>query len=393
MILCAYLLGFCGFCSRLNLKVCQFWATKGHFASCVTALFIKRPESVEKPTVRISQKIDKAFFAPLEDIEYSRLGIVIDENVHKFHYKRLKKYLPDHTVCKVKTGEHNKNIQNCERIWRYFYDRGFDRQALILVIGGGVTTDMGGYAAECWKRGLRYMLMPTTLLGMVDASVGGKFGVDFRDGKNLIGVFGEPMSIWMATDFLNTLTDRDFLAGYAEVLKHGLISDRIFWEKCSTKLPDKENFNEVEGLLWRSIELKQEVVDIDPLERGLRKILNFGHTIGHALESAYVKTANPLLHGEAVAIGMVLEARLSAEVSGLKRPDARMIEERIEKLGFPLWPEEKIQWDILEDFMMQDKKNKNGELRFTLLESIGNARVDVSVPVEKVQEVCKRLLA
>jgi 3-dehydroquinate synthase len=346
---------------------------------------------VEKPLVRIAQKIDKAFFEPLDELEYSRLGLVIDENVHHHHYKRLKKYLPDHTVFKVRAGEQHKNIATCEKIWRYFYDRGFDRQALVLVIGGGVTTDMGGYAAECWKRGLRYVLMPTTLLGMVDAAVGGKFGVDFRDGKNLIGLFGEPMAIWMATDFLNTLPERDLKAGYAEVLKHGLISDRIFWEKCSTKFPNIEKYEEVEGLLWRSIELKQEVVDIDPLERGLRKILNFGHTIGHALESLYLKTETPLLHGEAVAIGMVLEARLSAEHTGLKRTDARMIEERLEALGFELWPA-KVEWDTMEELLLQDKKAKSGELRFTLLENIGNARVDVPIPLDAVKDVCKRLL-
>ncbi|MCZ2102743.1 MAG: 3-dehydroquinate synthase, partial [Chitinophagales bacterium] len=243
----------------------------------------------------------------IQATSWSKIFVLVDENTEKYCLFHLLEQmdLPIH-VIKIPSGEQHKNLNTCQLVWQNLMAKGADRLSLLINLGGGVIGDLGGFCAGTYMRGIRFIQIPTTLLSQVDASVGGKLGVDFMERKNMIGLFGNPEAVFIFTDFLKTLPERELKSGYAEMLKHALIADKDAWNRLSKT--DVATINDWESTIYESVMIKQSIIQEDPLEAGKRKILNFGHTVGHAIESYWISREKPLLHGEAIAIGMVAEA-------------------------------------------------------------------------------------
>jgi 3-dehydroquinate synthase len=250
----------------------------------------------------------------LKENKYSNIFIIVDTNTNEFC---LPKFLPlletDLTIeiIEFEAGEINKNIETCIEVWKVLTELGADRKTLIINIGGGVVTDLGGFVASTFKRGVDFIHIPTTLLSMVDASVGGKNGVDLGNLKNQIGVINTPKMVLVDTNYLETVPQNEMRSGLAEMLKHGLIFDKAYWESfLDIKAID---FNQLDSLIYRSVEIKNIIVMQDPTEKNIRRSLNFGHTLGHAIEGYFLENENKttLLHGEAIAAGMILESYIS----------------------------------------------------------------------------------
>jgi len=238
---------------------------------------------------------------------YSKVAILVDENTKRNCLPKLPQ-LENSIIIEVTSGEINKSISSCNYIWEQLSEHNFDRDSLLINLGGGVIGDMGGFAASTYKRGIDFIQVPTTLLAMVDASVGGKLGVDFNGLKNQIGLFNNPESVLIFPEFLETLPENQLKSGYAEVVKHALISDNNLWEKIISVPFNEMNWGEI---IETSINIKNKIVLSDPYEKGERKKLNFGHTFGHAVESYYLEKGTPILHGEAVLMGILLEVEMS----------------------------------------------------------------------------------
>ncbi|MCB0465237.1 MAG: 3-dehydroquinate synthase, partial [Aequorivita sp.] len=271
-----------------------------------------------------------------------------------------------------------KNISTCLKVWETLSEKGADRNSLIINLGGGVVTDLGGFVASTFKRGLQFINIPTSLLAMVDASVGGKNGIDLGHIKNQIGVINLPEMVLIDTDFLNTLPAEQIASGLAEMLKHGIIHSNNYWERV--KNIAVSNKNEFETLIWDSIEIKKEIVAKDPLEKNLRKTLNYGHTLGHAIESYFLKSPDKknLLHGEAVAAGMVLATFISMETYGFPKETLFDISKTIFKY-FPKQSFDKKDIEAIINLLVFDKKNRNGQVLFVLMKDIGNYKIDCVV--------------
>ena len=335
-------------------------------------------------SVFIEPKPDVLFTEWLGNQQYDQIFILCDENTEALCYPELAKYIPEHTIITIPSGETFKTIHTCTAIWEELSNNLATRKSLLINLGGGVIGDMGGFAAATFKRGFDFIQMPTTLLSQVDASVGGKLGIDLQDLKNLIGVFKNPNAVFICTDFLQTLPKRQLRSGFAEVLKHGMIYNRQYWQQVSQI--DLDACSAWPDIIAQSVRIKSAVVERDPLEAGLRKILNFGHTIGHAIETLSLRNdEDPLLHGEAIAIGMICEAYLSANVSGLSQ-EALMEITNVLMRYFEHYDVSAISFTDLMDIMKQDKKNENQNIRFSLLESIGVCGYDVVVSEQQIQE-------
>jgi len=316
---------------------------------------------------------------------YSRILILTDRNTCIHCLPVLQAALPEfdgYDVIEVDPGEENKNIDFCVGIWKMMLDFGADRQSLMINLGGGVVTDMGGFTASTFKRGIDFIQVPTTLLSQVDASVGGKTGVDMDNVKNIIGTFAQPKAVFIASTFLQTLDRRQLVSGFAEVIKHGLIADRAFYEKVKGLDVETVSLEHIQ----HSVAIKNSVVTQDPLEKGIRKILNFGHTIGHALEGhSLANDRNPLLHGEAIAAGMICEAYLAHRINGLSE-DALEDVIRTFRVHFPDYTFSPDIYDGLLALMKNDKKNAGNQIGFALLSSIGQCSIDVFVEEELIRE-------
>lgn len=305
--------------------------------------------------------------------KYSRIGILVDENTHRFCLEPNKKKFPDHILIKILSGEIHKNIDTCQDIWRQLTEHNFDRHSLLIILGGGVLGDMGGFCAATYKRGIDFCIIPTTLLSQVDASVGGKLGVDFGPYKNHIGLFQQPVATLIAVDFLKTLHSRELRSGFAEIIKHCIISDKKMWQTIRKKSLSEQSWLK---LVNHSVSFKSSVVKKDPRESGLRKILNFGHTMGHAVEGYYLNTRGSLFHGEAVAAGMIMEASIAKEKKFLTTEDLKNITEYIFRIfGKIEVPEVRKLLPV----MRQDKKNKGNKILMALPKGIGKAVWDISV--------------
>ncbi|MFC3415061.1 3-dehydroquinate synthase [Algoriphagus hitonicola] len=270
-------------------------------------------------------------------------------------------------------------MKTCSEIWEKMTELALDRKALILNLGGGVLGDMGGFCASIYKRGIRFINMPTTLLSQVDASVGGKLGVDFQGFKNHLGVFNEPEVVLISSKFLRTLPKQELRSGFAEVIKHGLIQDRAYFDSLNFQNWDQNDWT---SLISHSVEIKKQVVQEDPKELGLRKILNFGHTLGHALETFYLNGPKHLLHGEAIAAGMICEAWLSAEKTGLAKKELFEIAEKLIQVYGKI-EIESSEWEAILELCLQDKKNEGKTILFSLLQSIGSCTYNIPVSREK----------
>lgn len=308
----------------------------------------------------------------------STVFVLVDENTLKYCYPLVIQYLPQHQVISIKSGEEHKVLETCTDIWNQLTKTNADRQTILINLGGGVIGDMGGFAAGCYKRGVRFINIPTTLLAMVDASVGAKTGIDFNGFKNQIGLFNQPLAVVVDTVFLKTLPERELLSGFAEVLKHYLISDKEQFEWVITNKPVLSNLNWAE-VVTRNIVIKSNIVKQDPTEQGIRKALNYGHTIGHAVESMFLNDEQQsLLHGEAVAIGLITEAFISGKVGLLNDVQLNEVAEVVlHYFKLPYLPQQ--QYAAIINLLKQDKKNEGGETKFTLLNPVGNYSINNSV--------------
>lgn len=321
----------------------------------------------------------KQFFA---DATFSKVAVLVDENTKQHCYPVVMDNLPEHLLIEIKSGEIHKNLDTCQHIWQQLTDASFDRKALLVNLGGGVIGDMGGFCAVTYKRGIDFINVPTTLLSAVDASVGGKLGIDFQGFKNHLGFFQDPKAVFIDPIFLNTLSGKELRSGFAEVIKHGLITDKDYFNQVGKKGCEQDNWHAV---IAHSVEIKNEVVKADPKEAGLRKILNFGHTIGHAIESFYLDSDNHLLHGEAIAIGMICEAHVSKKLLSLEVDQLNEISSTILAI-YPDLTIHKKDFTSIIKLMYQDKKNVNNFLNHSLLYEIGRASYDISVDEKDVMD-------
>lgn len=331
---------------------------------------------------------NKDFFADLcAKKDYSSIFVLVDTNTenHCLPYF-LSNYPLDQSieVISIDAGEENKHLQTCLGVWEALSELGADRNSLLINLGGGVVTDLGGFVASTFKRGIDFINIPTTLLSMVDASVGGKTGVDLGVLKNQVGVIINPQGVVVDPSFLATLPANEYRSGYAEMLKHGLIQDPSYWKRLSDF--SSINTEEIGQYIAHSVQIKQQVVLQDPFEKNLRKMLNFGHTLGHAIES-YFLTHNDkttLLHGEAIAIGMILEAYISKELFDLSADECDEIK-RVFNAIFPAVEFSNKDIVEIEKLLIFDKKNSHGKVRYALLNKIGEPQLDAEVDFELIR--------
>ncbi len=314
--------------------------------------------------------------------------VIADENTLEHCWPKVigrNERLNHAPIIQIESGEENKSVEVCMQVWLTLAEMKLTRNDVVINLGGGVVTDLGGFVASTFKRGVKFIQVPTSLLCMVDAAVGGKVGVDLQKMKNLVGNFATPELVVVDTEFLDTLSANQMRSGFAEVLKHGLILDKSYWtEACSASFTDIEH---IRSLVSRSIELKNEIVLEDFKESGNRKKLNFGHTIGHAIETYFLESDTPLLHGEAVAAGMLAESWLSTKLSGLTEGELEQISNYIRSVyTFPILSTNA--YENLIQLMKNDKKNRGDEINCTLLNSIGESSINHKV---EEQLICQAL--
>lgn len=314
----------------------------------------------------------------IDENKYSNIFILADSHSNEYCLTRFLPYLATDKrieIIEIESGETEKNIQTCVEIWSILTELGGDRKTLMINVGGGVITDIGGFVASTFKRGIDFIHIPTTLLAMVDASVGGKNGVDLGNLKNQIGVINVPQMVLIDTEYLTTLPQNEMRSGLAEMLKHGLIFDAIYWAKF--KDLSSIDFADFDALIYRSIEIKNEIVMQDPTENGIRKALNFGHTLGHAIESYFLENENKktLLHGEAIAAGMILESYISWQKKLISAAEYIEIKTSINAVFETIDFEENDLKPIL-DLLIHDKKNEYGKIQFALLDGIGKIKIN-----------------
>ena len=311
----------------------------------------------------------------LEKANHSKIFILVDSNTYENCYAHFiskieKEYSIE--VIEIEPGEINKNIETCSSIWSVLAEYEADRKSLLINLGGGVVTDLGGFIACTYKRGINYINIPTSLLAMVDASVGGKTGVDLGNLKNMVGVISESEMVLIDTEFLGTLPTNQMCSGFAEMLKHGLIQDQAYWEKMSDL--SKLTTDDLDQLIYDSVIIKNKIVSEDPTEQNIRKYLNFGHTLGHAIESFYLTHPEKptLLHGEAIAIGMIMESFLSVALKDVSEADLQQISAVI-LATFPKVSIDPNDRSKIMELLIHDKKNEKGTIYFVLLDTIGDA--------------------
>ena len=336
--------------------------------------------------VHFNEKGYEALNSHLKATKYSNLFIITDSNTNEYCLHKFLPYLETDLTIEIiefEAGEINKNIDTCIEIWKVLTELGADRKSLVINLGGGVVTDLGGFVASTFKRGVDFINIPTTLLSMVDASVGGKTGVDLGNLKNQIGVINVPTMVLIDTQYLETVPQNELRSGLAEMLKHGLIFDKNYWEQfldISTI-----DFSDLDLLIHRSVVIKNEIVMQDPTEKNIRKSLNFGHTLGHAIESYFLENENKttLLHGEAIAVGMILESFISWQKKLITEIEYRQIKLAINAIYEAVQIDENDLQPIM-DLLIHDKKNEFGTIQFALIDGIGSIKINQLVENELI---------
>lgn len=337
--------------------------------------------------IEIGSLVDSSLLTYVQEhFGSSRIIILVDENTHESCFEFLltsfTEIFSEAEVITLPAGEENKCIEICVHVWEAMNEYQIKRNDLLINLGGGMITDMGGFIASLYKRGITFINIPTSLLAMVDASLGGKTGVDLGSSKNMIGVFTEAEKVYIDPIFLQTLPDEELLNGYAEIIKHALIADSTFWSELQDSALDLEAVNT--DLLARAIAIKADIVAADPKELGARKKLNFGHTWGHAIEG-YFLDKEPVAHGHAVAVGMVLEAYLSKQKGLLSPGEFQEIASFLLK-KYPPIDLVAVDFDQLYALMLQDKKNTDhAAVSFVLLESIGAAVIHQNSTYDEIR--------
>ncbi len=324
----------------------------------------------------------------LRTLEPDRVFVLADVTTQNLCLPRLRQggVLPAADPIVIGATDTHKNLESLTHVWTALQQGGASRRSCLVCLGGGMVTDLGGFAAATFKRGIRCVNLPTTLLSMVDAAVGGKTGINFGGLKNEIGVFRQPEAVIIDTGFLRTLDDENLRSGYAEMLKHGLIASESAWAELLRFDLDHVDFGQLQRLVEKSIGVKERIVDQDPTERGLRKALNLGHTAGHALESLALAGQHPVLHGYAVAWGLACELYLSVVKAGfpqdMMRQTVQFVQRYYGTMGIQC-----NEYDRLLDYMKHDKKNVGGVINFTLLRAPGDILLDQTATQEEIFEM------
>jgi len=315
---------------------------------------------------------------------FSKICIIVDENSKKHCLSKVidKDNNNEFIIIEIESGEKNKILDSCVMVWKQLTKYEFDRNSLLINLGGGVICDMGGFIASTFKRGIKFINLPTTLLSQVDASIGGKIGIDFFEYKNHIGLFRNPYQIFISTSFLDTLNDREIKSGFAEIIKHSLIYDNKYFNKIIKFKWNQQNWNQH---IKKSIKIKSNIVNEDPKESGIRKILNFGHTIGHGIESCFINSNNYLLHGEAIMIGMICESYISTNKTGLNKLSLKKISNYILD-NYNFKKIQKLNITKIIKNITQDKKNKNENIRMSLLKSIGVSTYNITISKNEIEQ-------
>jgi 3-dehydroquinate synthase len=319
--------------------------------------------------------------------KYTKIFVITDTNVEGLFLKKLLKNLPDKTSQIIlPPGEKAKDINHLTKIWKEMVDSGLDRNSIVINLGGGVIGDIGGFAASTYMRGIDFINIPTTILSQVDESVGGKTMIDFNEIKNIIGTFHQPSAVFIDIETIKTLPERQVLSGFAEIIKHGIIKDKAYFDFVTKKHPLEFTDAELIETITKSCEIKAQIVQNDEKEKGERKLLNFGHTIGHAIEAISLETPIPLLHGEAISIGMVFEAKIALKTGLLYEDDAKIIKQKLRDAGLPTELPNFSAEEIIKK-MKSDKKNVGETINFTLVKRIGEGVVNQTVSEETIKEM------
>ena len=337
--------------------------------------------------VIVSGNLERDLVNAIAECEHDKIFILTDQTTHDMCLPKLQNFLclKGAQSIMIKAGDTNKTLDSLAEVWTALSQGGATRHSLMINLGGGMVTDLGGFAASTFKRGIDFINIPTTLLAMVDASVGGKTGINFGGLKNEIGVFSDSKFVIINTQFLDTLDHDNICSGYAEMLKHGLISDNKHWAELVGFNLAQPDLAQLQRMVAESIKVKERIVTEDPHEHGIRKALNLGHTVGHALESFAMKHGRPVLHGYAVAYGMVCELYLSARKTDFPtdkmHQTVRFILDHYGRLPYTCddYPE-------LLELMRHDKKNTSGIINFTLLGGIGDIRINQTATKEEIEE-------
>lgn len=342
--------------------------------------------TMEKQKVIISEALESELSKAIAMCSKDRLFILTDENTKQLCLPVVKNYstIKDAEIITIEAGDTHKDLESISHVWGELQRKGATRHSLMINLGGGMVTDLGGFAASTFKRGISFINIPTTLLSMVDASVGGKTGINFGGLKNEIGVFNNANCVILDTIFLQTLDEENILSGYAEMLKHGLISTESHWAELMNFDIDKPDFKELGQLVAKSVQVKEHIVTEDPTEKGIRKALNLGHTVGHAFESLALQR-KPVLHGYAVAWGLICELYLSVAKTGFPVDKMRQMTRYIfERYGrMPITCDD---YPTLLELMTHDKKNTGNAINFTLLGGIGDIRINQTATKEEIEE-------
>lgn len=338
-------------------------------------------------TIFISTEIETVLEKVLSEYLHHKKFVLVDENTKKYCLPRIESLTKskDFVIIETESGENNKTLQTTEKVWQSLKENGADRSSVLLNLGGGIIGDLGGFAASTFKRGMDFINIPTTLLSQVDASVGGKTGVNFLGLKNEIGIFNQPRYVIIDSTFNKTLDKRNTLSGWAEMLKHTLISEENDWDNIIGYDIRNIGYKDLNQLIARSVKIKNYFVEKDPKEKDIRKALNFGHTFGHAFESLFMNTSNKILHGEAVAHGMVCELYLSSKQRGFPKKKMQNLVQYI----LSIYPKLKLQinfYNEIFDLIAHDKKNEGVKLNFTLLEDFGKLSINTNCTKEDMVE-------
>ncbi len=336
--------------------------------------------------VIISTQLESELVSALSECEHDKLFVLTDTTTLELCMPVLQNFycMKEAHIITIPATDSHKDIESLMMVWKGLQEGGASRHSCMINLGGGMVTDLGGFAASTFKRGINFINIPTTLLAMVDASVGGKTGINFGGLKNEVGVFNDSKFVILDTEFLKTLDAENICSGYAEMLKHGLISTEAMWEELVSFDLDKPDLKQLQRMVGDSVKVKERIVEQDPHEQGIRKALNLGHTFGHAFESWALKR-KPILHGYAVAFGLIPELYLSVAKNGFPtekmRQTVTFIKENYGTLGITC-----DDYDELIELMHHDKKNQNGIINFTMLGGIGDIRINQTATTEEIKE-------
>ncbi len=340
-----------------------------------------------KQKVVISGNLERDLVNAISECEHDRIFVLTDETTQQLCWPKIKNFkaLKNSTPIIIKATDTHKNLDTLSQVWQALSNGGATRHSLMINLGGGMVTDLGGFAASTFKRGIDFINIPTTLLAMVDASVGGKTGINFGGLKNEIGVFSDSRFVIIKTQFLDTLDHDNICSGYAEMLKHGLISDERTWAELVTFDLDTPDLSQLQRMVAESIKVKERIVEADPHEHGIRKALNLGHTMGHAFESFAMRRGTPILHGYAVAYGLISELYMSARKTAFPtdrmHQTVRFIRENYGTINITC-----DDYPTLIELMHHDKKNTSGIINFTLLGNVGDIRINQTANEEEIKE-------